>query len=50
MVTLHCNCEDWKYAKKIDSIIMYANVHGIKYDGKQFIYCPWCNKKLEVSK
>lgn len=47
MVKLHCNCNDWDCAKKIDGIIMFAHTHGIKYTGKQFIYCPWCGKRLK---
>ena len=31
-------CEDWEInSKKIDDL----------YDGKQFIHCPWCGKKIE---
>lgn len=30
-----CSCKRWKKS-------------GIKYDGEEFEYCPWCGKKLVI--
>ena len=46
-------CKDWKEnIEKVTApaMLLYArNPHhypdGRVYDGKQFIFCPWCGKK-----
>ena len=50
-----CNCKDWKdNIDKINAAIGFLfarNPHTYKgYEGKQFIYCPWCSKKLRKEK
>ena len=45
---MDCTCKGWKEnLPKIDNIIVSAHIHGVKYNGKKFVYCPWCGKKLE---
>jgi len=46
-----CTCKDWKVAvPQIQTAqLVNDNHHGKPYTGKQFIYCPWCGKKREVS-
>ena len=47
MTNVECDCEKWKIGKKeLDNIIMLAWTRGIKYCGGEFVYCPWCSKKL----
>jgi hypothetical protein len=42
-----CECNKWKKGKKeLDHIVTLAWIHGFKYCGGEFIYCPWCGKKL----
>lgn len=46
-----CDCSDWEPNIKIINgyISMQASMAwGAKsgYKGKQFIFCPWCGKKL----
>jgi hypothetical protein len=43
-----CKCDDWLVnMNKIDTIFQMAWVHGYKYYGKQFVYCPFCGEKLK---
>jgi hypothetical protein len=44
-----CNCKDWKEnIGYIDGMVTMSVIHGSKgYEGKKFIFCPWCSKKLE---
>jgi hypothetical protein len=49
---MNCECEDWKEnIPKVNGHVFLAvarNPNTEKgYTGKQFIYCPWCGKKLE---
>lgn len=42
-----CNCPSWKKnIERIDGIFVFAWIHGIKYEGETFEYCPWCGKQL----
>ena len=45
-----CECDGWKiYMNQIITISqLFANIHRIQYKGRQFKYCPWCGKELEV--
>jgi hypothetical protein len=44
----YCNCDDYKEnLEKINNKILFCYTHGILYDGKQFVYCPWCGKRLK---
>ena len=48
-MSLKCSCEDYKLnIDKFCDIFLFAYAHGLRYDGKWIIYCPWCGKKLEV--
>jgi hypothetical protein len=47
MVQRKCNCKDWKhYAPKLDSLIIFAGIHGYQNSIAHFDYCPWCGKIL----
>jgi hypothetical protein len=42
-----CICNDWKEnSPKLEDVFVWSNVHGLKYTGKFFVYCPWCGEKL----
>ena len=44
-----CSCDRWK--RNIDkhaNVFILAYKHGIKYDGEEFEYCPWCGKELVI--
>ena len=48
-----CNCKDWKPNIEIINGIIDMQTHmawGNKdgYQGKPFVYCPWCGSKLTV--
>lgn len=46
-----CSCDSWLVnIDKINNLFMVAWVHGIRYEGAKFEYCPWCGKQLEVRK
>lgn len=50
---MFCKCEDYK--ENIDKINNYIILQAIRtrskgYDGKPFVYCPWCSQKLEKEK
>ena len=47
-----CNCKDWKenLPKLNKPWGLYVAHGGDGYDGKQFIYCPWCGKKIREEK
>ena len=49
---MKCNCNDWKEnINKIDDAFSFKSIHGCgDYDGKQFLFCPWCSQKLEAEK
>ena len=46
---MECDCQDWKEnIKKINGPILLQGIHGMgEYDGKQFVYCPWCGGRLQ---
>ena len=40
-------CKDWETGmNKINDFIVFGWTHRMLYDGKKFVYCPWCGKKL----
>ena len=41
-----CTCIGWeKSMQQIEGTQFMAFNHGVKYTGKQMLYCPWCGKK-----
>lgn len=49
---MKCNCKDWKENNdKLSagfSLLFARNPDTYKgYEGKQFIYCPWCGERLK---
>lgn len=51
-MNLKCACKDWK--ENIDKVIstcIISTIHGHGgYEGKKFVYCPWCKLKLKEVK
>lgn len=48
-IEFYCQCEGWqKSSHQIDSAQLLAGVHGQRYTGDQFIFCPWCGSKLKT--
>lgn len=51
-MSLHCNCSDWEpQIAKINGPISLQSVRSggaYQYDGKQFIFCPWCGSRLKL--
>jgi len=54
-VAMKCNCDDW--AKNIDILngpLLQLNARNPQqdnsYNGKIFVYCPWCAAKLVEDK
>jgi hypothetical protein len=49
-MSLHCSCPDWEpELKKINGPIVLQSVRSggaYRYNGKQFIFCPWCGERL----
>lgn len=46
---LQCECTDWaECMPKINGPIVLAAIRAGRsvYDGKTFVYCPWCGRKL----
>jgi len=43
-----CQCQDWKEnLDKVNSGFTWKFIHGMGgYDGKPFIFCPWCGERL----
>ena len=42
---IECKCEEWnKYIDAMRVFYTLAHSHGIKYDGPQFKFCPFCGK------
>ena len=40
-------CPGWERNQpKIDGIFSSAYIHGVKYDGDFFKFCPWCGKEI----
>ena len=45
--SLECNCQDWiNNIDKLDAPFILAWTHGMSYDGKEFMFCPWCGQEL----
>ena len=46
-----CSCRDW--SENMDKIINLQVLEAIRttrgYDGKVFVFCPWCGKRLTVA-
>jgi hypothetical protein len=43
----YCLCDDWQENIRIlDGIFGSARIHGVTYNGKFFVYCPWCGTAL----
>lgn len=47
-------CKDWEdNIKKVDAPLLMANARNpgsCNYEGKSFIYCPWCGTALVEDK
>ena len=56
MNEFNCSCKDWKEnIDKINSLMLsvwnMTHIPDFKgYTGKDFVYCPWCAKKLKEKK
>ena len=43
-------CEDWRQGiEELSGMATMLYVHGGRYQGKQFRFCPWCGKPLPES-
>lgn len=44
-----CTCRDWKEnIDKVNAGFTMLHIHGQGgYNGKLFVYCPWCGEILE---
>ena len=50
MEKIDCGCKLWRENfHKVESLMMYAWIHGMKYTGVQYKFCPWCSGKLRRS-
>jgi hypothetical protein len=46
-----CDCKDWKKGmNSLSAAEALAYVHGWRYNGKAFRFCPWYKKKLRKEK
>jgi len=44
---MKCNCDLWlENIPKINGAVTFQYMHGIKYDGVVFNFCPWCGRIL----
>lgn len=44
---MNCSCEEWEVnLNMINSCLAMSQIHGHRYKGLQFKYCPWCGKQL----
>ena len=43
-----CNCHDWaENMPYLNDMLLFRWIHGGKqYEGKPFVYCPWCGRRL----
>ena len=42
-----CECELWQENyPQLQAITMSAHIHGVKYSGVLFSFCPWCGRNL----
>ena len=47
---LDCDCSLCaENLPKLNGLIAMGNIHGMAYDGEQFLYCPWCGEKRKQS-
>lgn len=48
---MNCTCKDWEpNMRAINGPIVLQSIRSggrYQYTGKQFVYCPWCGKKLK---
>ena len=45
-----CVCKDWEEnIDKVNAPIVLQKIRGgfTSWDGKAFVYCPWCSSKLQ---
>lgn len=42
---MKCDCKDWE--ENIEKVNAPRNPGTWNYDGKVFVFCPWCAKPLE---
>ena len=49
---MECTCPDWKEnLNKLNAGFALSAIHGMGgYEGKQFVFCPWCQCKLKEDK
>jgi len=50
-----CSCPDWKpNMEKLNAPNLFLHARNSEtykgYEGKIFIYCPWCGKELKEEK
>lgn len=46
-----CTCSDWKKnIPALESIAVFAALHGFASGVKKFSFCPYCKKKLVKDK
>ena len=46
VTTKRC-CFGWgPGVKKLNGVIEFGNARQIHYDGRPFLFCPWCGKKI----
>ncbi len=49
MTQLKCACVDWiENIDRLNFATMLAYTHGMEYEGKVFVYCPWCSAELQA--
>ena len=45
-----CRCPEWKKGiKDIIDVQLFANTHGMFWEGVRFTYCPWCSEQLDTT-
>lgn len=45
---MECNCRNWEEnVGKIEACVAVSTIEGRAYNGKFFLYCPWCGEKLK---
>ena len=45
---MYCDCEDWKASwPQIEGAQVLSYIHGGRYSGKAFRFCPWCSQELK---
>ena len=44
---MQCTCENWKKSiHQLDAAAIMIHIHGLKYTGATFEFCPWCGLRL----